>query len=106
MTFELTSEKIYQHLALSLDIPPGTDLPAHVAGYLVDAANTLPTGPCVRVFLSEAAAEADTPIILPVRSRAGWREAWRLARVMRPGGLMNGGMQPWPTVCVNLWLGE
>lgn len=100
--FELTAQKIADQFRLG--IPPGTDIPAHVADYMVGVGNTPATGPYVRVFLSEVAAEADTPIVLPVRSRPGWREAWRLARVIRPGGRMNGGGQIWPSVGVNLWV--
>lgn len=94
----LTAARIADHAVLG--IPPGTDLPEHVADFTISVTNFLPTGPAIHVYLSGPAAEADTPIILPVTCRAGWLEAYRLARVIRPGGRMNGGDNSWPPVSV------
>ncbi len=96
----LTAAQIAEHAVLG--IPPGTDLPVHVADFSITVANHRSTGPCIQVFLSDAAAEADTPVVLPVTCRAGWLEAYRLARVIRPGGRMSGGDNSWPTISVNI----
>lgn len=96
--FELTAKKIAEHAVLG--IPPGTDLPEHVADFTISVTNYQPTGPAIQVYLSAAAAEVDTPVILSVTCRAGWLEAYRLARVIRPGGRMNGGDNSWPPISV------
>lgn len=91
MTIDLTAAKVFQNVALSLDIPPGTALPEHVESYMVDIGSSQHSGPYVKVYLCDAAAEADEGIILGFSDRAGFREAYRLARQMRPGGRLNGG---------------
>lgn len=89
--FDLTSEKIFENRALIMDIPPGTDLPEHVESCMVDVGRCQYSGPYVKVYLCDTAAEDDRAVIFNFRDRAGFREAYRLARQMRPGGWLNGG---------------
>ena len=91
MTYELTAEKIFTHQMLSMDIPPGTDLPEHIESYMVGIGRCEQSGPFVTVYLCDAAAEEDLSVIFNFRDRAGFRKAYRLAREMRPGGRLNGG---------------
>ncbi len=84
-------------------IPPGTDLPDHIADGMIQLGNAPATGPCVRVYLSDAAAQASTPLVLLVRSRADWKMTYRLVRAIRPGGCGNGGLLGRP---VTLWMGD
>lgn len=91
MTYELTAEKIFAHQTLSLDIPPGTDLPEHIETDMVQTGWDEQRGPFVKVYLCDAAAEDDLGVIFNFRDRAGFRKAYRFAREMRPGGRLNGG---------------
>lgn len=87
MAFELTAEKVLAHSGHT--VPPGTALPKHVEDCMVDVGTSAVSGPFVKVFLCEDAALRDMGVVFSVQTRADYRNAYRHARMMRPGGACN-----------------
>lgn len=86
----LTIRKVFQALDVQVRIGHGTDLPEHVADGMIYVGRCRSVGPYVRFYPTPRHAREDRPVTCAVHDRAEFRRAYRLARVARAGGVLDG----------------